>query len=539
MRTARRGSPHGQRSLNSARTRWVPWAVPLIFFGVLFYWPVCRIIAIGLRGQWLRETLTSNIGAVVAFTVAQAAASAALSLLIALPSAYVLYRKEFAGQHFLRAFITVPFMLPTIVVAISFSAFHSISPLVGILIAHVFMNFAIAVRVIGSVWHDLDPHFEAAAELDGAGRIRAFWSITLPNLRTAIASAGALIFLYCTSSFGIVLVLGGGQIKTIETEIYVSATQYLDLPKTSGLALIQCLITLSAFLVAHRLTRGSLSLESSLRTTAHHRLDSRDVVASLISMATIAVLIVVPLATVLQRAFLYEQHFSTQNFKNLGTYGARDILSLTVLDAARNSVRNILVTISIAMTIGLMVSYLLSRRDVTRRPPLFRAVVDTVFQLPVGISSVVLGFGYLVTFSSGLIPLRSSWFVIPLAQALVATPLVIRIMYPALIAIDSSLIETAEIDRATPSQMWWQIELPAVRQSLRTAVGFAALVSLGEFGTASFLAYGDQGTLPTVLFQLISRPGAQNYGMAMATSAVLIAIAFLVVFITNTPSIEK
>ena len=72
-----------------------------------------------------------------------------------------------------------------------------------------------------------------------------------------------------------------------------------------------------------------------------------------------------------------------------------------------------------------------------------------------------------------------------------------------------------------------------VMRSLRTAVGFTALVSLGEFGTASFLAYGDQGTLPTVLYQLISRPGPQNYGMAMATSVVLIAIAGAVVFLAS------
>ncbi|MEI9906906.1 MAG: hypothetical protein WDO06_02475 [Actinomycetota bacterium] len=48
------------------------------------------------------------------------------------------------------------------------------------------------------------------------------------------------------------------------------------------------------------------------------------------------------------------------------------------------------------------------------------------------------------------------------------------------------------------------------------------------------MAYGDQGTLPTVLYQLISRPGAQNYGMAMAASALVIAFALTVIYSAST-----
>ena len=155
--------------------------------------------------------------------------------------------------------------------------------------------------------------------------------------------------------------------------------------------------------------------------------------------------------------------------------------------------------------------------------------MDIVFQMPVGISSVVLGFGYLVCFSGGLFPLRSSWLVTPIAQSLLSIPLVIRMIHPALTTIDNQLRETAQTESASPNQIWWLIEVPIIRNVLLMATGYSAIIAVGEFGAANFLAYGDQGTLPTVLYQLISRPGAQNYGMAMAASSLLISVSLLII----------
>ena len=53
------------------------------------------------------------------------------------------------------------------------------------------------------------------------------------------------------------------------------------------------------------------------------------------------------------------------------------------------------------------------------------------------------------------------------------------------------------------------------------AAGFAFAVSLGEFGATSFLARPDRPTVPVIIYQLISRPGADNLGMALAASVVL------------------
>jgi thiamine transport system permease protein len=117
-----------------------------------------------------------------------------------------------------------------------------------------------------------------------------------------------------------------------------------------------------------------------------------------------------------------------------------------------------------------------------------------------------------------------------------AIPLVVRIVYPALVAISEELGEQASTDGASPASAFFKIELPLVRESIGAAIGYAAIISVGEFGAASLLAYGSQATLPTVLYQLVSRPGGNNYGMAMAMSAIVIVLTFTVVFVASLPA---
>jgi len=494
----------------------------------------------GFSGDWLHAIATSRIASIVWFTIWQAALSAVFALLFGIPGAYVLYHRSFPGQKFIRAFITVPFMLPTIVVAIGFTAFRQLpffsqllqghSGVPVIICANIFMNYSLAVRIIGGVWTTLDSGLEDAAALDGAGRFRTLISVTLPQLANSIASAGALIFLYCAANFGLVLVLGGASVKTIETEIYLVTTQYLDLSKAAGLVLIQTALTIFAFVVAQRLSKGQMGFFNSTSLERRPRIDRRDLPAVLISMIFIVGLISLPLITVVSRAFRVDNTFSLLNFTNLGGFGARDVLSISVGHAAVNTVRNAIITTALSMGIGILASYLLSRPRRNGQTGPFERAMDIVFQMPVGISSVVLGFGYLVCFGGGFFPLRSSWLVTPIAQSLLSIPLVIRMIHPALTTIDNQLRETAQTESATPSQIWWLIEVPIIRNVLLMATGYAAIIAIGEFGAANFLAYGDQGTLPTVLYQLISRPGAQNYGMAMAASSLMIGVALLITY---------
>ena len=525
------------------KRRLVEWLPPIVFLGVLFYWPLVNILSRGFQGDWALHLLDSRDWQITWFTIWQAVVSTAICLAMAIPGAYVLYRKKFFGQRFLRSLITIPFMLPTIVVATGFTIFRDSghlwsSPIVWIIAAHVFLNYSLAVRTIGSFWMTLDLQTEEAAALAGAGRLRTVWSISLPQLQPAIISAAASTFLYCSASYGVILVLGGGQVHSLETEIASAANTLLDLPKASALALIQTLLSVVAFGITQSGGRANIGIEVGEHDGNVKRLDKRDWLGSLLTFPFLVVLIFAPMAMIVFKTFAEGSGF-VGNFANLTSRGTRSILNLSVLDALGNSLRNMLISGSIALLVGVVVSYLMAAPTKRRSERVVNRFLDIAFLMPLGISTVVLGFGYLITFGGYPLPLRESWLVVPLIQSVMSVPLVVRLVYPALVSVERSHFEAAATAGANRWQIWWLIELPMIRFNVYTAAAFAALVSLGEFGAASLLAYGDQATLPTVLYSLISKPGGQNFGMAMAASTLIIVLTFAVVFAISRENLQE
>jgi thiamine transport system permease protein len=528
------GKASGQKSL----TRKLLWAIPLTFVAVLFYWPVVRVTSLGFAGDWLATLAEPKTLQIIWFTLWQAVVSTVLTVALAIPGAYLLYRRSFPGERLVKALITVPFVLPSIVVAVGFTVFRSVhdfwvelgfafllEPVYWIIAAHVFVNYSIAVRTIGGVWATLDAEVEEAAQLDGAGRLKTLIAISMPQLKPAIFSASALVFLFSATSFGIVLVLGGGQVVSIETAVYFTATQFLDLEGAAALVLVQTLITAVAFLVGSSLSKGAIGLEQVFEGARKLKVDIRDLPAVLITAMIVIGLILMPLLLVLVEAFQVGGGFGFQNFENLSTRGARDLLNISVADAAINSLRNMAVAATIAFVLGTLISWLLVRTK--------HKIFDFVFLAPLGVSSVVLGFGFLVSFDAEWFPLRSSWLIVPLAQALIALPMVIRLVYPALVSIGKEPIEQASLDGASSWQTFRFVESGMIKGVLMTTFGYAAIISVGEFGASTFLAYGSEGTIPTLVFRLIARPGEQNFGMAMAVSAILIAFVWAVMLLLS------
>jgi thiamine transport system permease protein len=529
------------------------WVFPLVFIGVLFYWPLSKIIGLGLSANWIEIYLESATLKAIWFTIWQAAVSTLIAVVIGIPGAYILYRKKFFGHRFIRALITVPLVLPTIVVAIVFSSFraeHQIYEQVGlgffyensaywIIAAHVFVNYSLIVRTLGGVWATMGNETEEAAADAGAGRLRTLLQITLPQLKPAIVSSAALTFLFCSSSYGIILILGGGMVTSIETEIAVASLQFLDLNKAAALALLQTAITVLAFSISESLAKHPIGIEQVDESADKPTVDQRDWPAVAITALVVIALVSIPLLTVLFKAFSVEGVLSLENFVNLTGRGERDLLNISVWQATLNTLRNVFISATVAVVLGALISYLLSRSLLSRRARFSNRFFDLLFLIPIGISSVVLGFGYLVTFGEGPLPLRSSWLVLPIVQSIMALPLVVRIIYPALISIGSEHREAAALAGANSRQTWWSIEVGIIRNVIFTAIGFALIAGIGEFGAASLLAYGDQATLPTVLYALISRPGGQNFGMAMAVCAILIVLTFVLVFSVSSRTLRR
>jgi thiamine transport system permease protein len=181
-----------------------------------------------------------------------------------------------------------------------------------------------------------------------------------------------------------------------------------------------------------------------------------------------------------------------------------------------------------SLLLGLLVASAVTRRSHSRAEHRIRSLLDGAFMLPLGVSAVTLGFGFLITLDRPPVDLRDSALLVPVAQALVALPLVVRTLVPVLAGIDDRQRQAAASLGAGPLRTLLTVDLPTVRTPLLAAAGFAFAVSLGEFGATSFLARADRPTLPVVIFRLIGQPGELNYGMALAASVVLATTTALV-----------
>ncbi|KAF4406301.1 iron ABC transporter permease [Streptomyces lycii] len=532
--------PRSRKRAGGTGTRLALMAVPAVFFGVFFGYPVVSIVLRGLRedGRWQLGRAAAVLSDprvldVLWFTGWQALASTALTLAAALPGSYVFARFAFPGKQVLRAVVVVPFVLPTVVAGSAFLALLGRGGMLdelwglrldtsvwAILLAHVFFNYAVVVRTVGGLWAQLDPRQEEAARVLGASRFAAWRRVTLPALAPALAAAALMVFLFTFTSFGVVQILGGPRYATLEVEIYRQTAQLLELPTAAVLTLLQ-FAAVAAVLGVHAWTVRRR--ESTLRLvepahTARRPRGAGQWALLWSNVALIALLILLPLGVLVERSLDGPGGYGLTFYRALGSTGG-GTFSVAPLEAVGNSLAYAAVATVIALVVGGLAATALTRRA----GRLVRGF-DALLMLPLGTSAVTVGFGFLIALDEPPLNLRSSWFLVPLAQALVGVPFVVRTMLPVLRAVDARLREAAAVLGASPLRAWREVDLPLVRRAVLVAAGFAFAVSLGEFGATVFIARADNPTLPVAVARLLGRAGELTYGQAMALSTILMLV---------------
>ena len=522
---------------------------PLLFLLLFFIYPLLTILGVSLAPQgqldlsgFTHLVTTSYYLNTLTFTVVQAVLSTLLTLALALPSAYVFTRYTFPGKSLFLSLATLPFVLPTVVVAAAFSSligprgllntvlmstFALTTPPIQldrtlgiILIVHVFYNYAVALRIITGFWANQNPRIEQAARVLGANGWRLWWHIRLPILRPAITAAGILVFIFTFTSFGVVLLLGGPRFATLEVEIYRQAVNLFNLPVAAALSLVQILLMFALMLVYTRLQRRlSTEITSSVNVAVRPstRSDKLMVTANLFFMS---VLLFTPLLSLVAASVSSQQGLTFQYYQQLTRNPRGSILFVPPIQAIGNSLIFALITTILAVALGLMAAYLLSGR-VSR----WSNLLDPLFMLPLATSAVTLGFGFIITLDKPPLNLRSSPLLIPIAHILVAMPFVVRSILPALRTIPPSYQEAARVLGASAWRVWRLIDIPLISRALIVGATFAFTTSMGEFGASLFVARPDTPTIPIVIFRLLGQPGALNYGQALAMSAILMLVS--------------
>ncbi len=535
--------------LSVIQAKWIHciYLLPLTFLALFYFYPLLAILDVGLRpagwldlSAFLRMLSSDYYLGVFLFTLYQAALSTVLTLLLACPCAFVFSRYRFAGKSLLLSLATLPFVLPTVVVAAAFMSLIGRRGLLNdllmtmfsldyspiqlerslaiIIIAHVFYNFAIALRIVTSYWSAQGIAVEEAARVLGADEWSLWRDIRLPLIQPALLSAGALVFMFSFTSFGVVLILGGIRFATLEVQIYYQTISLFNLPMAAALSLLQIVAMFALLALYTHLQRATQSSFASRGALAKPVKSARERCLVWGVALFISVLLFTPLLALVARSALNNGAIDVSNYMALAESSRGSLLFIAPIESVFNSLRFSLMSTVLALVLGLIASFMIANRGRLAR------FLDPLLMLPLATSAVTLGFGFIVALDEPPLNLRSSWLIIPISHTLVAFPFIVRSVLPSLRAIPPSTREAAQVLGARPIDLLRTIDLPLISRGIAVGATFAFTVSMGEFGASLFVAQRESVTIPVVIYRLMGDPGMASYRQALAMSVILLLV---------------
>lgn len=479
---------------------------------------------------------------IMVFTIKQAFLSTLASLVIGLPGAYLIARYKFTGKKVIKAISTIPFVLPSILVVLGFVIFFGHRGILNtwlmnifkldepplkilysfsaIIIAHTFYNFPLILNLVGNYWEQLDTKVEKASETLGASQWRTFWSITFPRLLPSILSAACLVFLFCFTSFTIILVLGGGpQFTTIEVEIYRLAKISMNLSGAATLSIYSLVVCLIIIFIYSRFQK-KMSLQEETEIQAPKKIKGFGAhIFSFLYIIFTLFFVLAPILSIVWRSVMQSLTRTGDKFISFDKY----INLFTGNDGS--SLEAITTSLMIGLAVGILsgIITVMICAGLRRRKGIG---MEMFTMLPMAVSSIMIGLGYvIISRFFGQIP---SYILIVLAHLVIAIPFAVKTILPEYSRIPDNLINCSYTLGATDQHTFFHIEIPLIKSAIFTAMVFAFAISMGEINATLILSSGNITTIPVLMFRLI---GSYRFQDACALGTILIIVCFFVFLI--------
>lgn len=536
-----------------AIVRFLIFAPVAIFIGAFVVYPVSMLFFRSFSGEF--STTSSGIDSlwhnnyiwkVAWFTFWQALLSTGLTLIIGIPGAYLFAKYNFWGKSIFRSLVSLPFVMPTVVIAIGFISLFSAnglidrmiviigldgfrvsgaSGLVFILLAHIMFNYSIVIRIVSVVWENIDERLLEVASILGANWVDTLFRIILPILYPAILSSAILVFMFSFTSFGVVLMLGGYEYSTLEVLIYQLTTKMFRLQTAASIAIVQIgfiyIILYINSVLQQKFTRDyGLSYRRIVRKES--LLKFRNVIV-FFSIIILIFIMLLPLVAIFDRIISITGGYSVEPFTNLFNFRDHSYFFISPWHAIYNSIKFAVTASFISVLVGGLASYYLASNRKHNRMNL----IDAFLMLPLGIPAVVLGLGFLLGYSYHPIDLRGSWIVIVLAHSIIGYPFVIRSILPIINNIPSNLYDSANVLGGSTVYIFKTITIPLIWRGVLVGTIFAFAVSIGEFGSSLILYRKDLATIPVAIYRYLGQPGDANLSAGLTMSLILATVVLI------------
>jgi len=521
---------------------------PVLAVVFSFILPYAASFAPAIRGllsgeiSALRNNALLNI---TLFTFKQAFLSVLVSLALGLPGAWFIGNSRSRYTPFLRTLTAIPFAMPSILVVLGFVLFfgnsgwvnrvYSVLPFSGeplrilykpqaVILAHGFFNFPLVIRLAGDGIARARRAYAPAAESLGASPLKTILTVILPLAVPSILAASFLIFMYCFTSFAVVLVLGGGpNTTTLAVEIYRHARIFLNYGNAGFLALIETSIAVCVFMTYVLAGKKSMSIKTNI--IEHAQTEKKYLVSRIVMIAyfiVIAFFILGPLLSIPLESFLHRPSRSAQQVLSVRWWSD---LGDTCLPALARSLILAFFSATTACVLAFFAAGAVKLFETNSKGTAFPANLIRFFAVsPVISSGIVLGLGWLIMYGRNF---SRSPLALVMVHGVSAMPFAFNFISEGFRSLPANTLNAAAVFGADPLRGLLTTALPLSLSRVRSAWGFAAALSLGELNAVMMLGMEGWETLPLYIYRAVS---AYRYGTACAGGTLLIlccAVSFL------------
>lgn len=507
-----------------------------IIFTLLFTLPVILVLS-NTDSESVKQVFSNRYySKIMGFTLAQAAISTVLSLLLGLPGAFILARTNFRAKKFVKTIYRIPFVLPSIITVLAFVVFYgnngflnrllmkvfSLStPPVKILYsfkaviaAHVFYNAPLFATLLSDNIYQIDGHCLDAALSDGADNRTITKKILLPQIRSGIFSSSCLVFLYCFTSFAIIMILGGSVgMTTAEVEIYRLAKISFDIPKASALSIFSIAVALSVLSIQSAMQKKTTVSQAELMPAKQRKPSFAEKTYIFVSV----LFLVLPLISIVARSFLEVTTRTSKLTFSLLAYRTIDI----------KCILRTFITAIVAAVCGTIISLGISL-DISKTKSVIKS---TYCMLPMAVSSVILGLSYFVL--SSKLDFLPQFILLILAHTVLVIPFSVRTLLPAIESIPKVLVQQALIEGTSQTRYMFSIVIPLIKDSIVSSLVYGFAISCGELNSTLLISTGSFETIPIRINRLIA---SYNYQGACSNAVILILFCFLLFYLTGRSS---
>lgn len=511
--------------------------LPAVIFTAVFYiLPLSVLFMYTYKGD---NSILNPINLkILRFTSYQAILSTFLAFAIGLPGAYLIGRTRFKFKRMFSALSTVPFVMPSMSMTLGFISFFGhngifnsyflwplfhvrfepLFTLLGVVMGNAFYNFPITMMIVGGAISMLDPVYSESARIDGASRLKSFIFVELPILLPSILTSLILTFIYCFTSFAVVLVLGGAQFSTIEVQIYMYLTTLVDFTGAIGLTILQVLLIGSAVLAFGILRKSTDTFSEEISRS----------ISEFPSWGWIYILgiFIFIFGPIFSQIFAGFWDFQNSKFTLEWIY---HLFSGKMNPYLGNSVSSAIVWTGIFSTSSAILTVIISMTSAYAINKMKSVFFDVLFTSSLAISPVILAFGYLVL--QNWIPLSFPVEIIPI-YTMLSFPIGFQTFLSGWQRFPVEIDEAASVDGANWLQKTVMIRIPALKPQMITTFFFAFAISMGEM-SATLVLYNPE--FPTISISAYRLFSSMHVPEAQALGSILTIMTFFVFYILESP----